>query len=922
MKRLIPVFVLLWSTHVDAQVNEDLDSERLSVQQRIVAIVPAEQATATAVSDGRWSDPATWDSGVPGPSAQVLIPIGRSVNYDVVSNDAIAWVRVDGALTFATDSATRMTVDTIVVTDPGHLIIGDRGTPIRSSAPAEVVFSDVSGVADDLSLGLLAFGRITVHGVPKTPFHRSIELPPEGASSLTLSEAPLGWEVGDRLLVPATMPAEFGGVDEVVTITALDRRTVSFTPPLEEQRMSPRSDLTPHIANLSRSVQFRSAQTSQMQRGHIQLLHRRDFDIRYAALIDLARSNKVARLEGDNPPNRYPLYVLHNEPGSSFEDPGRIVGNVIERSIGQGFVVNDSHVALDFNVTYDVVGGGFVVEGGNETGAMRFNLAVNAKGRSFDTHPKSAQGNYEIAAGGVGFWSNSRLIYNFGNVAANTQGFGFVYFHRGTSVSNDRVRLKSLDHPDAIHGFDYGRGNGANQDIAAIQGFHDNEAYGTDLGVTVIKNSPTQQHDDRSVLERFVGWNLQTGAAWDYTGHYLMRDFELYAHPQSQERNWKSKGIAMMQNIVDMTFENVTTVGFFHGFHVHHNGAAAKLKFNSVPNNIQAFALEVIDAEVDVERNAHAESHLVLDAVSPDFVEPRLRFLPESDFLIGDEDGPLNIDIRATRVDSLGEDPFFFGTAQDIERTQLRSWYDFWAPGIIAANGVFDADDGTTVTLFPVLITDRLTGARRRYEVPVTLARASFHDDGPAMGTLAVYDVDGVRMTNSAPYAEIDRRVLAAGTDAVIAVLSNDSDVDGDAFTLDSFTLARHGTVTRSGDLLVYEPETDFDGIDSFTYTISDAGSGRSHTGVVRVDVLPLATVLPPVPETPTGSNPEGSDDPAADEGTGGELGVPPAVAGDDASPEVSLDSRSTGCTALPPSLPLLVLCVLCVLRLRRKHRR
>ncbi|MEM6733606.1 MAG: G8 domain-containing protein, partial [Myxococcota bacterium] len=460
------------------------ESEFQSVQEGIVAMVPVADATVTAVSDGAWSEPATWSAGVPGAESRVYIPDGRRVTYDTVSDTPIAWIRVDGTLTFSTQVTTRLTVDTLVVTDIGHLAVGSRAAPVPFGASAEIVFANVVGqpeVDENLGLGLLAFGRVDVNGAPKSPFHRTTSLPAVGATEFTLIETPIEWAVGDRLLVPATMPARHGGVDELVTITAIDGANVTFTPALAEQRVSPRADLTPHVANLTRSVVFRSANTAQPERGHIQLLHRREFDVRYASLTDLARSDKINRLEGDNLPNRYPLYVLHNGPGSSFEDPSRIVGNVVERSIGQAFVVNDSHVALDFNVAYDVVGGGFVIEGGNETGAMRYNLAVHATGRDTENHPKSAAGNFEIAAGGVGFWSNSRLIYNFGNVAANTKGYGFVYFHRGTAVSNDRVRRKSLDHPDAVHGLDYGLGNGTNQDKAAIQGFHDNEAYGTEL---------------------------------------------------------------------------------------------------------------------------------------------------------------------------------------------------------------------------------------------------------------------------------------------------------------------------------------------------------------------------------------------------------------------------------------------------------
>ncbi|MEM6730326.1 MAG: MYXO-CTERM sorting domain-containing protein, partial [Myxococcota bacterium] len=117
--------------------------------------------------------------------------------------------------------------------------------------------------------------------------------------------------------------------------------------------------------------------------------------------------------------------------------------------------------------------------------------------------------------------------------------------------------------------------------------------------------------------------------------------------------------------------------------------------------------------------------------------------------------------------------------------------------------------------------------------------------------------------------------------------------------------------------------DVDFDGIDSFEYTISDAGSGRSHTGVVRLDVLPLPTALPDVVEPPTGSAPGGSvpgggvpsDPPGADPdetpGSGfGETVTTPSPTTDDTSGEQNqgLDSQSAGCSATPTSLALLAL--------------
>ncbi len=70
-------------------------------------------------------------------------------------------------------------------------------------------------------------------------------------------------------------------------------------------------------------------------------------------------------------------------------------------------------------------------------------------------------------------------------------------------------------------------------------------------------------------------------------------------------------------------------------------------------------------------------------------------------------------------------------------------------------------------------------------------------------------------------------------------VLSNDSDLDGDTLTLDSVTQPPNGTVAIVGGQLVYTPNANFKGTDSFTYTVDD-GNGGTATATVSVTVEPV----------------------------------------------------------------------------------
>ena len=71
-----------------------------------------------------------------------------------------------------------------------------------------------------------------------------------------------------------------------------------------------------------------------------------------------------------------------------------------------------------------------------------------------------------------------------------------------------------------------------------------------------------------------------------------------------------------------------------------------------------------------------------------------------------------------------------------------------------------------------------------------------------------------------------------------ILVLANDTDPDGDALTIGTFTQPVHGTLSR-GDagVLIYTPASGaWEGNDSFTYTISD-GHGATASATVAVNV-------------------------------------------------------------------------------------
>ncbi|MBL4606204.1 MAG: tandem-95 repeat protein, partial [Pseudomonadales bacterium] len=85
---------------------------------------------------------------------------------------------------------------------------------------------------------------------------------------------------------------------------------------------------------------------------------------------------------------------------------------------------------------------------------------------------------------------------------------------------------------------------------------------------------------------------------------------------------------------------------------------------------------------------------------------------------------------------------------------------------------------------------------------------------------------------NNPPLAGNDMVTMAEDTQVSIAVLLNDTDIDGDSLSLVSVGLAANGSAAISGGQINYAPAANFYGSDSFSYTISDGNGGTSQATV------------------------------------------------------------------------------------------
>ncbi|WP_239781481.1 Ig-like domain-containing protein, partial [Tenacibaculum finnmarkense] len=132
---------------------------------------------------------------------------------------------------------------------------------------------------------------------------------------------------------------------------------------------------------------------------------------------------------------------------------------------------------------------------------------------------------------------------------------------------------------------------------------------------------------------------------------------------------------------------------------------------------------------------------------------------------------------------------------------------------------------------------------------------ANYNGDVPAVN----YTVSNTETTND---SKLDIKVTAVDDETVIKddtattdeevavtidVLKNDTDVDGNTATLVSATNGTNGTTSIVNGKIVYTPNENFHGVDTFTYTNSEG-----NTATVKVTVNPINDVFTDENETET----------------------------------------------------------------------
>lgn len=109
-------------------------------------------------------------------------------------------------------------------------------------------------------------------------------------------------------------------------------------------------------------------------------------------------------------------------------------------------------------------------------------------------------------------------------------------------------------------------------------------------------------------------------------------------------------------------------------------------------------------------------------------------------------------------------------------------------------------------------------------------------NDGTVDSNVAKVSIT-VKSVNDAPVAVNDSATTNEDSPVTLNVKANDTDVDGDTLKVTSTTNGTHGSVViNANGTVTYTPAANYNGPDSFTYTISDSNGGNG-TATVTVTV-------------------------------------------------------------------------------------
>jgi hypothetical protein len=432
----------------------------------------AEPPLVRSKQSGAWSAKATWDAGrVPKAGDRVVIRSGHRVSYDADSREVIRLVQVAGTLQFSRDRNTRLEAGLITVVasetpseegfdchagptkphgeakDRPALIVGSQGAPIPARYTATIRLHHVEGM-DKASCPAIVCcgGRMDFHGAPLARTWLKLKRPADvGATSVSLEAYPVGWKVGDQIILTGTkfLRDNRGRFEGFIDRAQTEQRRITkvvdrdFTGGYALRLDKPLSyahaaegKFRGEVANLSRNVVVESANPGGV-RGHTMYHRHSAGSISYAEFRHLGKKDELGR------------YSIHFHLCGDTMRGSSVIGASIWDSHNRWITIHGTdYLVVRDCVGYKSLGHGFFLEDGTEVNnVLDRNLAAvvaPAKKQAKQVVP------FDLNRGAGFWWANCQNSFTR-NVAAECAEYGYRFDCKKT---DDYDPIRPIRQPD------------------------------------------------------------------------------------------------------------------------------------------------------------------------------------------------------------------------------------------------------------------------------------------------------------------------------------------------------------------------------------------------------------------------------------------------------------------------------------------
>jgi hypothetical protein len=257
---------------------------------------------ADAAPASRWSDPTTWGGQVPGSGSVATVTGVVTLDQDVT----VAGVVIAPGAQLVFDPTKSVTLTTKGnVENQGTLTLRPSSGAVRHTITfagvneSAFVGGGMAVMGSDVGLWVMGNGVLDIAGTPKLAWTRSSKAVTKGATTISLAQAPAGWQVGDEVALTPTLPPtaklHYDAYD-VATITAISGSSITLSKPCAFDHpvamVGDGRGFACEVLNLTRNVQIGGTSSG---RAHVFILSQKPQQIAHALIRWVAPAGKLGR---------------------------------------------------------------------------------------------------------------------------------------------------------------------------------------------------------------------------------------------------------------------------------------------------------------------------------------------------------------------------------------------------------------------------------------------------------------------------------------------------------------------------------------------------------------------------------------------------------------------------------------------------